>query len=186
METETDMMFDVNRAVVLVVDVQGKLAQMMHEKEALFDNLKRLIKGAEVLEVPMICTEQNPDALGPTITEISPLLTGIEKIPKMTFSCSRDERFKQTLESLERTQVLISGIETHICIYQTAVDLLKLGYDVQIAADCVSSRTAVNKAIGIDRSKDAGAVVTSVEMALFEMLGTAEGEKFRQILKIVK
>lgn len=179
-------MLSPEKTVLLVVDVQGKLAHAMHDKDALFSNLQKIIRGAQVLAVPIIVTEQNPEGLGPTITEIAPLLGTIRPISKLNFSCCANEQFMRELESLGRSQILLTGIETHICVYQTAVGLLDRGYEVQVVADAVASRTPENKAIGLDRVKDAGAKLTSTEMALYELLQIAEGPKFKEILKIVK
>ncbi|WP_372678673.1 hydrolase [Desulfosarcina sp.] len=173
-------------ALLLIVDVQGKLAHLMHEKERLFDNLQKLIKGIQVLGMPVLWVEQNPIGLGPTIPEVADLLPDSRPIDKMSFSSCRNDRFLQALKALDRSQVLIAGIETHICVYQTAVDLVKMGLEVQVMTDAVSSRTPENKAIGLQRMRDAGAGWTSVETALFELLGVAEGETFKALLKIVK
>lgn len=172
-------------AVLVVVDVQGKLARLMHEAEALFDALSRLIRGARVLEVPVVATEQNPAGLGPTIEELAPLLPG-PVIPKMAFSCCGEPAFEKSLEATGRRQVLLAGIETHICVYQTARDLLSRGREVHVVADGVSSRTAGNRAVGLEKMRAAGAEVTSVETALFEMLAVAEGSAFKEILRIVR
>lgn len=179
-------MLSPEKTVLLVVDVQGKLAHAMHDKDALFSNLQKIIRGAQVLAVPIIVTEQNPEGLGPTITEIAPLLGTIRPISKLNFSCCANEQFMRELESLGRSQILLTGIETHICVYQTAVGLLDRGYEVQVVADAVTSRTPENKAIGLERVKDAGAKLTSTEMALYELLQIAEGPKFKEILKLVK
>ena len=173
-------------SVLIIVDVQGKLAHRMHRKERLFEQLGKLIKGAQVLSVPILWVEQNPEGLGPTIPEIADLLSDVEPIPKLSFSCCGCDRFMQALRFLSRKQILIAGIETHVCVYQTAVDLLNAGYEVQIVADAVSSRTEENKQIGLSRIKDAGAALTSTEMALFEMLKVAKGAQFKEILNIVK
>ena len=179
-------MLILENTVLIVVDVQDKLARVMHKKEMLFDSLQKLIKGAQILGIPIILTEQNPEGLGPTIPEVVRLLPDIQPIPKLSFSCCGDERFLQELEALNRKQVLIAGIEAHVCVYQTAMDLLRLGHEVQVVADAVSSRTAENKEIGLERVKSEGASLTSTETALFELLKVAEGEKFKKILKIVK
>ena len=172
--------------VLLLVDVQGKLAHLMHEKEHLFDNLQKLIKGIQVLGIPVLWVEQNPSGLGPTIPQVADLLPNGSPISKMSFSSCRNDRFLQALKNLDRNQVLIAGIETHICVYQTAADLVHMGVEVQVVTDAVSSRTAENKAIGLQRMKDAGASWTSVETALFELLEIAEGDPFKAMLKIVK
>ncbi|MDK1031067.1 MAG: hydrolase [Planctomycetia bacterium] len=178
-------MLKVENAVLVVSDGQGSLAEMMHEKEALFDNVKRIIKGAQVLEMPIIVTEQNPAGLGPTLPDIAALIQG-EAIAKFAFSCCGEEAFVEALRKLGRRQVLLAGIEAHVCVYQTAVDLIGLGYEVYVVADAVSSRAASNRQTGLDGMAGAGARLTSVEMALFELLKVARGDKFKQILKIVK
>ena len=178
-------MLNVDDTVLVVIDVQGKLAQSMYEKTDLFGNIAKLIQAAGVLKIPIIWTEQYPAGLGPTIPEIAELLTG-EPIAKTAFSCCGERRFVEAMEKRGRNQVLLCGIETHVCVYQTAVDLLESGYEVHVASDAVSSRTSGNKDIGLAKIKDAGADITSVETALFELLKTAEGEKFEAILHIVK
>jgi len=173
-------------ALLLIVDVQGKLAHLMHEKERLFDTLQKLIRGIRVLGIPVLWVEQNPAGLGPTIPEVADLLTDYAPISKMSFSSCRNDRFLKALKELDRNQVLIAGIESHICVYQTAVDLVDMGLEVQVVTDAISSRTPENKAIGLQKMRDAGASWTSVETALFELLGVAEGEVFKALLKIVK
>ena len=179
-------MLDVDNVVMVVIDVQGKLAQSMYQKEKLFENTKKLIRGMQVLEVPVILTEQNPEGLGMTIPEIKELLPDTEPISKLSFSCLREKSFLGTLEKAGRRQVLLAGIEAHICVYQTAVDLKNRGYEVQVVVDAISSRAKENKEIAREKLRGAGIELTSVETALFELLRVAEGEKFKQILKIVK
>jgi nicotinamidase-related amidase len=104
----------------------------------------------------------------------------------MTFSCCGDERIMTALAELDRRQVLVCGLEAHVCVYQTAVDLVRNGYEVQVVADAVSSRTEANRRIGLGRARDGGAGITSVETCLFELLNVAEGPAFKQILRIVK
>jgi nicotinamidase-related amidase len=180
-------MLNVKDTALIVIDVQGKLAQLMHQKECLFANVKRMIKGAQVLDIPLLWTEQVPDKLGPTTPDIAELLAdSTQPISKASFSCCGHAPFMEAFKSLGRHQVLLTGIEAHVCVYQTALDLLDMGYDVQVVTDAVSSRIAENKQIGIDRMKEAGATLTSTEMALFELLRVAEGEQFKAITKIVK
>lgn len=179
-------MLEIENTVLLIIDIQGKLAHLMDKKELLFKNVQNLIKGSRTLGIPIIWVEQNPKGLGPTIPEIAAMLPDIEPISKMSFSSCRNDRFLQTLNALDRKQLLISGIETHICVYQTAADLVNMGYEVQAVADAVSSRDLENKKIGLQRMKDSGVGLTSVETALFELLKVAEGEQFRQIIRIIK
>lgn len=171
---------------LVVIDVQGKLAQVMTGKELLFENLKKMVQGAQVLGVPILWLEQNPAGLGPTIPELAELMKGLEPISKLSFSACGEGRFLHALKALGRKQILLVGIETHVCVYQTAVDLIALGHEVQVVADAVSSRTQQNKEIGLQRMKGAGASVTSVETALFELLRVAKGDPFKQMLRIVK
>ena len=179
-------MLSVEGSILVVVDVQGKLAELMDGKETLFENLRKMIRGAKVLGIPIIWVEQNPDGLGRTVPEIADLLADIEPIAKMSFSCCGNEGFVEILKGLNRKQVLIAGIEAHVCVYQTAVGLTEMGYEVHVVTDAVSSRTAQNREIGLEKIKDAGGRLTSVETALFELLRVAEGEKFKEILRIVK
>ena len=179
-------MLKVENAALLVIDIQGKLATLMREKESLFANVIRMINGAKALEIPIIWTEQLPDKLGETSPEIKEVLQGMEPLVKKTFSCCGDDIFLKQLSSLNRKQILLTGIETHVCVYQTAMDLLNSGYEVHLVRDAVSSRIEENYHLGVEKIKDAGAKLTSVEMSLFEMLQVAEGEKFKQIIRIVK
>jgi len=179
-------MLNPENTALTIIDVQEKLSRVMYEKEMLFESIQKLIKGIQVLDIPVIVTEQYPKGLGPTIPEVSNLFPNFQPIPKISFSCCGNERFLQELNDLHRKQVLIAGIETHVCVYQTALDLLSLGYEVQVVTDCVSSRTPANRDIGLNRVSQAGAIPTSTEMALFELLKVADGERFRAISKIVK
>lgn len=180
-------MLTIDNTVLLVIDVQGKLAQLMHNKETLFANLERIIKGARVLNLPIIWTEQVPEKLGETTPAIAALLADLaHPISKSSFSCCGVAPFMAQLEATDRRQVLVTGIESHICVYQTSVDLLAKGFDVQLVIDAVSSRTAENRQLGIERIKAAGGTLTSTEMALFELLRVAEGAPFKEIARIVK
>lgn len=176
----------VKNAALVIIDVQEKLFRLIFEKEKLLDNLQRLVRGAKVLGLPIILTEQYPQGLGPTLPELMDLMPGIKPLPKRVFSCYRDGQFRKELETLSRRQVLFTGIESHVCVYQTAIDLLNSGYGVQVVTDCVSSRTAENRSLGIERITLAGGKPTSMEMVLFELLEAAEGERFKEISKIVK
>ncbi len=179
-------MVEIENGVLVVVDVQGKLAQLMHNKETLFKNIQILIRACRILEIPIVWCQQVPSALGPTVPDIAELLTQDKPIDKASFSCCGCEEFVERLRSLGRRQVLLCGIETHVCIFQTAVDLLRKGCQVNVIADAVSSRTAENKEIGLQRIAAEGGRISSTEMTLFELLKTAEHPKFREIAKLVK
>ena len=179
-------MLDTKKCCLVIVDVQGKLAQLMHEKQRLFDNIEILIKTAKALDMPIIWCEQNPKALGPTIEQLSQHLPNDQPVAKLAFSCCGDERFNEKLKSARPSQVILCGIETHVCIYQTAMDLLEKEYEVHVIADAVSSRTPENKQIAISRMDAEGAAISSTEMVLFELLRTAKHEKFREIARLIK
>jgi nicotinamidase-related amidase len=172
--------------VIIAIDFQERLFPVMNAKEKLLQNVVKLIKGAKALEVPVIVTEQYPKGLGPTIPEIKELLPGMKPVEKVCFSCCDNDSFNQALAALNRKQVLITGIEAHICAYQTAVALARRGYEVQVVTDCVSSREPENKAVAIQKMGALGILPSSTEMALFEMLKVAQGDKFKQISNIVK
>ena len=180
-------MLTVQNTILLVIDVQERLFPLIFEKEQLLKNLENLIKGAKILGIPILLTEQAPDKVGKTIAQLSLLFNSQKPLEKMTFSCFADANFVQVLGSQEgRREILIAGIETHVCVYQTARDLLNAGYDVQVVADAVSSRTKENKNIGLERIKAEGGTLTSTETALCELLQRAEGEKFKEIIKLIK
>jgi nicotinamidase-related amidase len=179
-------MLEIENVCLIVVDVQGKLAQLMYDKQALFKNIQILIKAAKILDIPILWCQQCPDALGPTIPEIAELLSVSEPINKASFSCCGEDAFNTKLQALNRRQVLLCGIETHVCIYQTAVDLLCKGFEANVIADAVSSRTLDNKNMAISRMSAEGVKINCTEMFLFELLKTADHPQFKQIAKLVK
>jgi nicotinamidase-related amidase len=179
-------MLDLESCALIVIDVQGKLAQIMYEKEKLFKNIQILIKAANILNIPILWCQQVPESLGSTIPEIAELLSVIEPINKSSFSCCGDQQFNNKLNKLSVNQVLLCGIETHVCIYQTVCDLLRKGFYVNVAADAVSSRTLENKMTALERISTEGAKISSVEMSLFELLKTAKHPRFKEITRLIK
>jgi nicotinamidase-related amidase len=176
-----------DKSVLVIVDVQGKLAELMYDKDRLFENIRILIQAAEILDIPIIWAQQCPDSLGATVPSVSELLEEkTEPINKATFSCCDNETFIRKLKELSRNQILLCGIETHICIYQTAVDLKAEGRDVTVIADAVSSRTIENKDTGIERLRREQVKISSTEMAIFEIVKTAEHPNFRKLAKLIK
>lgn len=174
------------QAVLVLIDVQGKLASLMHGREALFDNLPRLIRGVRALGLPVLWLEQYPQGLGPTIPEVAGLLSDLRPIAKRCFSAWGSAPFRQQLLATGRRQVLLAGIEAHVCVYQTALDLRDAGFEVWVVTDATASRTAANHRLGLERLREAGAHWTGVEMALFELLRTAEAPAFKEIARLVK
>ena len=170
----------------MIVDVQGKLARLMYEKERLFKNIQILIKAAKILDIQILWAQQVPEALGQTVAEVAELLGDIEPINKSSFSCCGEPDFDNKLAVLGQKQVILCGIETHVCIYQTAAGLLGRGYEVDVIGDAVSSRTLENKNVGLERIAAGGGNISSTEMVLFELLRTAEHPKFREIARLVK
>ncbi len=179
-------MLTTDNTVLVVIDIQDRLFNVMADKERLLQNVLKLIGGVQVLEIPVVLTEQYPAGLGPTLPEITRLLPHIKPVEKVCFDCCDEERFRQELESLKRQQVLIAGIEAHICVYQTAMALLNRGYEVQVVVDCIASRKVENKEVCLTRLNSAGVSPTTTEMALFELLKVGKGDKFKQISNIVK
>ena len=169
-----------------LIDVQGKLATLMDGREELYRQLQILVKGAQALELPIFWMEQYPEGLGPTIPELAELLPDQQPLAKLCFSACGQEEFLNGLQKSGRRQVIVAGIETHICVYQTARDLLDEQYQVEVVADAVSSRSAANKAIGIEKMRRAGAGITSVETVLFELLREAGTPQFKEIARLVK
>ena len=180
-------MLEEDNAVLVLVDVQEKLFAVTHDRETLLKNLETLIRGMQALEVPIIWMEQIPEKMGPSIPEIRNMLKhNIQPISKTSFSCYLEPEFGKTLTESGRKQVLLAGIETHVCVYQTAADLVKYGYHVEVLEDCTSSRTESNRNTGLKKIQNTGAGLTSVETLLFEMMKDSTHPAFRDILKIVK
>jgi nicotinamidase-related amidase len=171
---------------LVLIDVQEKLAAVMHDRERLIRNCAILIEMARALEIPVFWCEQTPKALGPTVSELKNLLSGNHPIEKTSFSVCGEAAFNQRMEEIGRPVVILCGIESHVCVFQTAADLLGRGLGVHVIADAVSSRTAMNKEIGLARMSGAGAIISSTEMLLFELLKDARHEKFRQLAALIK
>lgn len=171
---------------LIVVDIQGKLANIVHDSEKLITNTVALIKGAKALGLPILWLEQNPEKLGATIQEIGDALTPLEPISKYTFDGCGSRQFEDALKQSEATKWLVCGIETHICVYQTVSSLIRLGYEIELVTDCVSSRALSNKQLAIEKLTGKGVGMTSVEMSLYELLGDCRASEFREILRLIK
>ena len=179
-------MFSIETTVLLIIDVQGKLAALMDGKKDLFRRLQSLIKAAQILQIPILHTEQAPDKIGRTIPEISNLLSHQRPIEKLSFSCWGNPEFVGAVKKLKRKQILIAGIEAHVCVYQTAVDLKAAGFAVMVAADAVSSRSRRNTELALERMKELGIRLTSTEMIICELIRSAEHKNFREIMGLIK
>lgn len=171
---------------LVIIDVQGKLAQIMDQKDTLFSNLETIVKGAKILDLPIVWVEQIPDKLGATIPQISDHLHDHQPIAKNSFSCYKSADFVTALEATNCKNVIVVGIEAHICVYQTVREMLDAGYHVEVISDAVSSRNPLNKQIALNKMQKAGAELSCTEMVLFELQEIAEGDRFKQILSIIK
>ena len=172
--------------LLIVIDFQEKLMPAMHDKEELEDRTVRLIKGTEALGIPKIVTQQYTRGIGNTIPSISEALGEFTPIDKTSFSCLGNEDFAEQLREYGRKNIVICGIEAHICVLQTALQLMEEGYRVYVAADCISSRNINDKLWGAERMERAGAVITTYEAVLYEILGDAKAEGFKAVSAIVK
>ncbi|AYO03949.1 hydrolase [Vibrio parahaemolyticus] len=172
---------------LIVVDVQGKLATLMHESDALIENITKLVKGAKALDLPILWLEQNPERLGPTAEPIREVLESTHlPITKYTFDGCKEATFNVAVENAKVDTWLVCGIESHICVYQTAVSLRQSGYRVELVTDCVSSRTAANKALALAKLTANGVVLTGLEMCLYEMVEDCRAPEFKEILALIK
>jgi nicotinamidase-related amidase len=158
----------------------------IHEAEHVLVRAAYLIRCARLLDVPVLVTEQLPDKLGPSAPPIAELLGADEIFPKSAFSCARSLGFMDALRATWRTQVVLTGVEAHICVLQTALDLRDQRFDVSVAIDAVGSRDAGRKAAGIQRAGDAGCVLAHSESIVYEWLGDATHERFRDVLHVTK
>lgn len=181
-------LFTLDRAdtALVVVDVQERLAAVMKERRKVLDNCRRLLEGAKVLDIPVVVTEQYPKGLGPTEKALRTVLPSCEPFEKLTFSCCGEPAFREALEALGRRKILLAGMETHVCVLQTGLDLLREGYGVHLVRDAVCSRSKENWLSGIELMRDAGAVVTSTETVLFQLLGKAGTDEFKEVSRLVK
>ena len=175
-----------NNSILVIVDVQERLIPSMSRQQALIDNLSRLVRGITALKMPIILTEQYPEKLGGTVAEISSIPDDPILVSKRCFSCWQESTFRNKLNSVNHENVILAGIETHVCVYQSAIDLIINGFNVHLVADAVSSRKDSNREFGIERMKQDGVKLTTTEMVLFELIGVAQGEDFKQILNIIR
>jgi nicotinamidase-related amidase len=174
------------KAALAVIDIQERLLPAIFEGQRVVQNTVRLIKGARVLGLPILVTEQYKKGLGATTPAIAAEIADLTQMEKVAFSACGAAGFNEALKAKKVSDVILCGIEAHVCVSQTCLDLLDNGFRVFVVADAISSRTAENAHIGVERMRDAGAVIVSAEMVLFELLQTAGTEQFKQILTLVK
>ena len=171
---------------LLIVDIQGKLARLVDNSETVIANCGKLIEGAKALGLPIVWLEQNPAKLGQTVPELAQLLEGHRALTKFTFDGCLEPTVLQAVRQAKVDNWLVCGIETHICVYQTSTHLQQLGYQVQLVQDCVSSRLAENRQLGIERLAKQGVAITGLEMCLYELVKDCRVPEFKTVLNLVK
>jgi len=179
---------EADQCALIVVDIQEKLLPPIWEKERFVRNAQLLIRLAGILKIPTLATTQYSKGLGNTVPEIASLLPDTPTLDKLTFSCFGSDVFCSLLKRLPgpRTTVLLCGMETHICVMQTALGALREGYLVHVASDAVSSRTEMNWRIGLERMRAAGAILSSTEMMIYELLRSSGAPAFKELLPYLK
>jgi nicotinamidase-related amidase len=176
-----------DQSQLAIVDVQVKLCSVMSapEMQAVIKNCVRLTQAANLLNVPIVVTEQYPQGLGETIEDIATHLGNVKPIAKTTFSAYAEPKFKAQLQR-DKSQIILVGLETHICVLQTAMALIAKGKQVFVVEDAVMSRNPINKANAIARLASAGCIITNTESVVFEWLGSAKHESFKAISMLIK
>lgn len=177
-----------SRCALLVIDIQEKLLPAIHQRDALLHNAQLLTRLAGILHIPTIVSTQYAKGLGGTVAEVAALTTTAATCDKTSFGCFASDTFPALLKALpgQRNTLLLCGMESHICVMQTALGALHEGYIVHVAADAVGSRSAANWQIGLDRMRDAGAVISSTEMMMYELMRASGTEPFKAMLPHLK
>jgi nicotinamidase-related amidase len=180
-------LLDPQQCTLLVIDIQEKLLPPIYENERLVRNSALLLRLAKILSIPVIATTQYAKGLGQTVPEIASLLPGEPVLDKLEFGCFGNGDFCSNIARIRnRNTLLVCGMEAHICVLQTALGALNRGNVVHVAADAVSSRTKLNWKLGLERMRDAGAVISSAEMMIYELLGKSGSPAFKEMLKYLK
>ena len=183
---ERRTVLDRERSALLVVDVQERLWTAMRRRQRLAERIVVAVRGCRLLEIPIFYTEQYPRGLGPTIAPLREALGDVQPLVKMTFSCCGLAELPRMLREKGVEQVILAGIEAHVCVLQTALDLVADGFQVHLLADAVSSRYAIDERTALRRLSRRGVELSTVETALFELLTTAEAPEFKEISKLIK
>lgn len=171
---------------IVIIDMQEKLIPVMGRKERVVDNILKLIHLSKLFNLSVILTEQYPKWLGPTIPEIKDNLSSYGPIEKIYFNCCDVENFNTRLDPAKFTNIILTGVESHICIYQTCFSILEKGYFVHVPQDAVDSRTDENWRVGLDLMREAGARITSTEAVIYQILKKAGTKEFKEMLKMVR
>lgn len=180
--------FILNRdnSVFVIIDIQERLVPAMKQRQKVYDNCGHLLEVSKLLHVPVVLTEQYPKGLGPTVNEIKDNLPSYEPLEKVTFDCCKGDGFLEKISSFGKRQIMLTGMETHVCVLQTCLSLLKEGYVVHLVSDAVCSRKKDDYVTGREIMRDAGAVITCTETVLFQLLEKAGTPEFKAISKRIK
>ena len=179
------MLIKIEQSALLVIDIQERLAPAMQGIDDVIKNTKTLLRAATLLEAPVLVSEQYPKGLGITVPDLRPMISE-GTIEKISFSCMGEADFAERFTSLGRGQAVVAGIESHVCVLQTVMDLLASGIQVFVVSDATSSRTTANCELALRRMQAAGAEIVSTEMVVFEWLGQAATAEFKELLPLVK
>jgi len=186
-ENETEIiMLSIENTLLLVIDIQARLMPVIYKHEELEKKCETFIKGCRLLDVPVLTMQQYTKGLGETMPSLKEAIGEFEPIEKITFSCYGEIKFVEKLRESGKKNILIIGIESHICVQQTVLDLLEIGYNVYVIADCVGSRFETDIYYAQKRMMQAGAIITTAESALFELLKRADHPKRKEISGLVK
>ncbi|WP_333653472.1 hydrolase [Dissulfurispira sp.] len=179
-------LLDKDNTALLIIDIQDRLAAAMKVRDDVVKNCLHLIELSKMLNIPIVVTEQYPKGLGQTVAEIKDALPSYQPIEKLTFSCCEEPNFLNEIKRLDKKTIILTGMETHICVLQTCIGLLKEGFHVHLVRDAVCSRAKENWKAGVEFMRDAGAVITCTETVLFQLLKVAGTEEFKAISKRIK
>jgi nicotinamidase-related amidase len=180
------MLITADRSCLLVIDIQDRLAPTMADTQMVIDNTALLLKAAGVLEVPILVSEQYPRGLGHTLPQLATLMPPDSRVEKAHFSCMGDDGFARRFREIGRSQAVLVGIESHVCVLQTAEQLIEAGCDVFVVADATSSRTTANHEAALERMRADGAQIVTTEMVAFEWLERAGTPEFKEISALIK
>jgi nicotinamidase-related amidase len=175
-----------DRTVLVVIDLQEKFKDLIHGMDEVVARTNRLIDFCRQLAIPVLVTEHYPRGLGETVAEVRDSFRKFDPVEKINFSCAGSPDFNRALENTGRDQVLLCGIESHVCVYQTAADLLRAGKQVVAVADAISSVSAANRQLGLDAMRDVGTQILGTQMVMFEILRVAGTERFKKVAPLLK
>lgn len=173
-----------NNCILLVVDVQEKFRKVIFDFNSTISNISKLIRAFQILKIPIVATEQYPKGLGKTISGLDSMIKN--KVEKMEFSCFDNNNFKKTLKKFKRKDIIVAGIESHVCVLRAILDGIKNNYNMHLVVDAVSSRKPMDKRIAIERAKQSHAFLTTTEAVIFQLITSSKEKEFKEISRIIK